>query len=192
MLFRRLSIYVFIIVSLFGALGCHEGGEEGLPPEVTLEGGRIFRTELGSDVTIAPSFAHLTDNAVIRWMLDEQWVGDGETYTFKAEESGVYYLSVEVTTEFGKAYLEVRIDVAPPTPPEPPKPPVDSARVSFERSEYHVSLGRTIRLLPPATGRSSSRVQIRSIGSKPRPRDVSPWISVWNSTDRPSSTIRLR
>ena len=75
MLFRRLSIYVFIIVSLFGALGCHEGGEEGLPPEVTLEGGRIFRTELGSDVTIAPSFAHLTDNAVIRWMLDEQWVG---------------------------------------------------------------------------------------------------------------------
>lgn len=148
MTFRRLHIYVFIIVSLFGALGCHEGGEEGSPPEVALEGDRIFRTELGSDVTIAPSFAHLTDKAVIRWFLDDKEVGHGASYTFTADTPGIYYLTVDVTTEFGNAFLEVRIEVAAPAPPEPPKPPVDSARVSFERSEYHVSLGRTIRLLP--------------------------------------------
>ena len=145
---RRLSIYVFIIVSLFGALGCHEGGEEGLPPEVALSGDRIIPIELGGNVTIAPSFSHLTEAAVIRWLLDGQVVGGDRTYTFSSDTPGVYYLTVEVTTEYGTAFLEVRIDVAAPTPPEPPKPPVDSARVSFERSEYHVAQGRTIRLMP--------------------------------------------
>lgn len=149
MYFRRLSNYVFIIVLLFGALGCHQGGGEGLPPEVALQGDRIFRLELGSDLTIAPSFSHLTQQATIRWILDDQVVGSGETYTFTADRAGVYYLTVEVATAFGTAFLEMRIDVVDVTPgPEPPLQPVDSARVSFERSEFHVALGRTIRLLP--------------------------------------------
>jgi len=117
---------------------------------VALEGGRIFQTELGSSVTIAPSFSHLTDKAVIRWILDGRVVGNDLTYTFPADAVGIYYLTVEVTTEFGTDFLEMRIDVAAvtPEPPQPPEPPVDSTRVCFERSEYHVSQGRTIRLLP--------------------------------------------
>ena len=149
MLFRRLSNYVFIIVLLFGAFGCHQGGEEGLPPEVALQGDRIFRLELGSDLTIAPSFFHLTQQTTIRWILDDQTVGSAETYTFTADQAGVHYLTVEGTTGFVTAFLEVSIEVLDNTPgPEPPQPPADSARVSFERSEYHVALGRTIRLLP--------------------------------------------
>lgn len=146
--FRRLSLYVFIIVWLFGAGSCHQGGEEGLPPEVALSGDRIFRTELGCDVTIAPSFSYLTERAVIRWILDGRVVGNGQTYTFSSDTPGVYYITIEVTTEFGSDFLEIRIDVAAAPPVDPPKPPVDSAHVSFERSEYHVAQGRTIRLLP--------------------------------------------
>ena len=148
MLSRRLFHYVFIIVSLFGAFGCHEGGGEGLPPEVALSGDRIYRIELGESVSFAPSFSHLTDDAVIRWILDDQLVGSSPTYTFSSETSGVYYLTVEVTTEFGSDRIEIRIDVAAAPPVDPPKPPVDSAHVCFERSEYHVAQGRTIRLLP--------------------------------------------
>ena len=150
MISRRLPFYVFIIVSLFGASGCHPGGEEGSPPEVALSGDRIFQVELGGNVTIAPSFANLTEQTVIRWLLGDQLVGSQQSYTFLAEAPGVYYLTVEVTTEFGTAFLEMRIDVfATPEPePEPPVPPADSVGVSFERSEYHVAVGRTIRLLP--------------------------------------------
>lgn len=150
MLSRRLSIYVSIIVLLFGALGCHQGGEEGLPPEVALSGDRIFQLELGSSVTIAPSFSHLTEKAIVRWILDDTVVGHAQNFTFFADAVGVHYLTVEVTTAFGTAFLEMRIEVMDPgpEPPVPPTPAADSVKVVFERSEYHVALGRTIRLLP--------------------------------------------
>lgn len=116
MLSRRLSIYVSIIVLLFGALGCHQGGEEGLPPEVALSGDRIFQLELGSSVTIAPSFSHLTEKAIVRWILDDTVVGHAQSFTFFADAVGVHYLTVEVTTAFGTAFLEMRIDVTDPGP----------------------------------------------------------------------------
>ncbi len=149
MLFRRLSIFVLIIVSLFGAWGCHEGGEEGLPPIVALSGGKVFPVKLGESCTVSPSFEHLTDQAVIRWLVNGETVGTGETFTFTPDAPGVYYITVEVTTEWGRDFLEIRFDVYDDTPPpEPPMPPVDSVDITFERSEYHVALGRAIRLLP--------------------------------------------
>ena len=148
---RRLSILVLIIVSLFGAFGCHEGGEEGLPPIVAISGGKIFRTELGGSVLIAPSFDNLTESAVISWIMDGKVVGHGTTFEFSADQAGVYYLTVEVTTEFGSDFVEVRIDVVrpeDPLPPTPPPTPAESPEISFERSEFHVSQGRSIRLKP--------------------------------------------
>lgn len=146
---RRRSIFVLLIVSLFGASGCHEGGETGLPPVVTLSGDKIFPVRLGEIVTISPSFSNLTGEAVIRWSLGGKAVGNGTSYTFSGDSVGVFYLSVEVTTQWGSDFLEVRLDVYDDTPPpEPPVPPADSARVVFERREFHVSQGRTLRLLP--------------------------------------------
>ena len=152
MFFRRLPIFVLIIVSLFGASGCNEGAKEGLPPVVSLSGDRIFRIGLGESLTLSPSFAYLTDQTRIRWILHDAVVGTENQYTFSSPLPGVFYLTVEVSTEWGTDFLEVRIDVydKTPAPPDtiPALPPADSLRVSFECSQYHVSQGRTIRLLP--------------------------------------------
>ena len=148
MYLHRLTISVLIIVSLFGAFGCHEGGKEGLPPEVALSGGHILRTELGGSVLIAPSFANLTDNAAISWFLNDKVVGHSENYRFTAEKPGVYYITVEIKTEYGTAFLEIRIDVPAPEPEPVPPLPAETEKVSFERHEFHVAQGRTIRLLP--------------------------------------------
>lgn len=158
---RRLSLYVFIIVSLFGASGCPQGVEEGLPPAVTLPDGNILSVELGESLTISPGFDNLTPSAQIRWLRNGAVIGNGPTFTFPGETVGVYYLTVQVTTEFGKDAKEMRIHVVQPqTPPEPPEPTPPDTSVTpvtptapvplfvFDQAEFHVSVGRAIRLLP--------------------------------------------
>ena len=149
---RRLSIYVLIIVSLFGACGCPQGVEEGLPPAVTLPDGKILTVECGDSLTLSPVFANLTPDAAIRWLRDGQEVGTGPVFTFRADAVGVYYLTVEVTTEYGKDFQEIRIDVwqqvQPPAPPDTVPTPATRAAYLFEQTRYNVSQGRSIRLLP--------------------------------------------
>ena len=151
---RRVTLFVLLIASLIVATGCpQEPEEEGQPPVVTLPGGNIYQLAPGDSLTLSPGFEHLTESAVIRWIRNGKVVGGDPVYVFTADTPGVYYLTVEVTTEYGKDFLEVRIEVAAPDPgpgPEPTPPPVpaESDSVSFERQEYHVAVGRTLRLLP--------------------------------------------
>ena len=152
---RRAPLLVLLILSLFGATGCPQGEEEGLPPVVSLPDGKIYSVELGQSITLAPVFDYLTETTTITWLRNRIAVGTGATFTFTPEEAGVYYFTVEAVNKFGRGFAEVRIDAYRPTPPDPPDPPIppeppvaDTIRVTFERSEYHVSQGRTIRLLP--------------------------------------------
>ena len=147
----RFFVFVLMIASLFASAACEEEVKEGDAPVVTLSGGRIFRLAPGESVTLSPVFENLTERTSIRWMLDDSLVGTEQTYTFSAPAPGVYYLRVEVTTEWGSDALEIRFDVYDDTPAPPdtlPAPPADLVRVSFERREFHVAQGRTIRLLP--------------------------------------------
>ena len=153
---RRSHILFLIIVSLLGATGCPQEPEpEGQPPVITLPDGKIYSVELGESLTLSPRFTGLTDKSTITWLCNDQVVGTGASFTFTPDSTGVYYFTVEAVNEFGKAFAEVRIEVGNPEPPEPPEPPTppeppatDTVRITFERSEYHVSQGRTIRLLP--------------------------------------------
>ena len=165
---RRLSIYVLLIVSLFGASGCPQGADEGLPPVITLPDSNSYSVERGESLTLSPVFANLTPTARIQWLRNGQVVGSGTSFIFQGEEVGVFYFTVEVTTEYGKAAKEIRINVRqeeqPPTPPGPPEPPdppgptptppdstlspVLQAAYLFEQKQYNVSQGRSIRLQP--------------------------------------------
>ena len=148
---RRVTLYVLLIASLIGATGCPQVPEEGEPPVITLPGGHVYQLAPGDSLTLSPGVEHLTDGAVIRWIQDDRVVGGDPSFVFTTDTPGVYYLTVEVMTEYGKAFLEVRIEVAAPEPgpgPEPPPQPVEPVRCVFERAEYHVAVGRTIRLLP--------------------------------------------
>jgi len=114
--------------------------------------------ELGESLTLSPAFDNLTPQAQIRWLRNGQVVGNGTSFTFQSEAVGVFYLTVEVTTEFGNDAKEIRINVwkeeEPPQPPTPPTPPdtVPSPSLEtaylFEQTQYNVAQGRSIRLLP--------------------------------------------
>ena len=138
-------------MSLIGATGCPQGEEEGLPPAVTLPDGKIYSLELGESLTLAPVFENLTEDATITWLSDGKTVGSGATFSFTPSDIGVYYFTVEAVNAFGKGFAEVRIDVwkqePEPTPPEP-VPETEVPLFTFDQAEFHVSLGRTIRLLP--------------------------------------------
>ena len=154
---RRFSLYVFLTAVLFGATGCPQGVDEGLPPVVTLPEGKIYQMDLGENLTLAPVFENLTEASAIRWLSDGKVVGTDATFTFTPAETGVYYFTIEALNEYGRGFLEVRIDVREPEPepqPEPGPTPPDTIPASpaplfvFDQAEFHVSTGRTIRLLP--------------------------------------------
>jgi len=151
---RRLSLYLLLLVSLFGATGCPQEPEEGFPPVITLPDGKIYSVELGESITLSPVFDRLTETTTITWLSNGKPVGAGKTFTFTPEKTGVFYFTVEAVNEFGKGFAEVRIDVWKKEEPEPPGPtppeptPTEAALFIFEQVEYHVAVGRTIRLLP--------------------------------------------
>ena len=150
---RRIARYVFLIAAYLTVAGCPQGVDEGLPPVVTLPDGKIFSLQLGESLTLTPVYENLTESATFCWLHDGVGVGTDASYTFVPTSVGVYYLTIEVATEYGKAFLEMRIDVWEEKP-EPPPPPPDTIPVTdrklftFDQVEYHVSVGRTIRLLP--------------------------------------------
>lgn len=150
---RRTHLIAILILSLFGATGCPQGEEKGLPPVITLPDGKIYSVELGESITLAPGFEHLTETSSITWLSDGKAVGSGASFTFTPDETGVYYFTVEAVNEFGKAFAEVRIDVRKQDTPPAPQPPdtipvVKVPLFTFDQTEYHVSVGRAIRLLP--------------------------------------------
>ena len=139
-----------MIVSLFGATGCPQGVDEGLPPAITLPDGKVYAVELGESLTISPVFENLTEGATVTWLHDGEVAGIGTSFTFTPVEAGVYYFTIVATNAYGEAFAELRIDVRKQPEPEPqpqPQPP-ENLRCVFEQAEYHVAVGRTIRLLP--------------------------------------------
>ena len=133
--------------------------DEGLPPVVTLPEGKIYQMDLGDSLTLAPVFENLTEASAIHWLSDGKVVGTDATFTITPAETGVYYFTIEALNEYGRGFLEVRIDVREPEPepqpePEPGPTPPDTIPASpaplfvFDQAEFHVSTGRTIRLLP--------------------------------------------
>lgn len=152
---NRISRFVFLIVALFAATGCPQGVDEGLPPVITMPGGKIYELELGNSIELTPVFENLTPGSRISWLRDGKVVGTDSTFIFTPDEAGVYYFTVEAVNEFGTAFLEVRIDVRKKEPePEPEPAPPDTVPVTrprlftFDQDEFHVATGRSIRLLP--------------------------------------------
>ena len=148
---RRVSLCILLALSLFAATGCpQELEEEGQAPVITLPDGIIYSLELGESLVLSPGFAFLDDLSTVRWLSNGAVVGTGPSFTFTPSETGVYYITVEAVNPYGQAFLEVRVNVwqQAPQPPMPQPPEPDNPLFVFDQTEYHVTLGRTIRLLP--------------------------------------------
>ena len=69
-----------------------------------------YSVKRGREITISPRYEHVV-GAIYSWSIDGKIVGSEPDYTFRSEEAGSWYLTVEAATRYGVARDEVRIDV---------------------------------------------------------------------------------
>ena len=82
-----------------------------LAPAITIDSETSsYTVKRGRAITLSPTYEHV-DGALYTWSLDGKVVGSDPDYTFRAEETGSYYLTIEAATRYGVAREEVRIDV---------------------------------------------------------------------------------
>lgn len=113
----------------------------GPKPVITLDNpDGIYPVKVGKSVTIAPTVEH-AEGAVYAWILDDEPAGSGPTFTFTAEQAGVYFLIFRVETPNGKAEEELRIEV------NRLQPPVISFPVGEDKT-MEVEIGRETVIAP--------------------------------------------
>lgn len=89
----------------------------GPKPVITLDNpDGIYPVKVGKSVTIAPTVEH-AEGAVYAWILDDKPAGSGPTFTFTAEQAGIYFLDFRVETRNGAAETDLRIEVHNLLPP---------------------------------------------------------------------------
>lgn len=111
-----------------------------VPPTISLtvpKGG--FAILQGQELPLKPLVAN-NNEATYEWKMGTETVATTHDYTFMSQEPGTYHLSLATTNEDGSDFME--FDVQVKTPADMP------FSWLFEGSVYHVSQGRTIRLLP--------------------------------------------
>lgn len=113
----------------------------GPKPVITLDNpDGIYPVKVGKSVTIAPTVEH-AEGAVYAWILDDKPAGSGPTFTFTAEQAGVYFLIFRVETPNGTAEEELRIEV------NRLQPPVISFPVGEDKT-MEVEIGRETVIAP--------------------------------------------
>lgn len=116
-----------------------------LYPAVTLPS--EMQTSVGETLSIEPAVNN-GDGAEYQWTLDDKKVGTQPTYTFKAEEEGMYRLRLTVKNEDGQASATMNIRVFPRK----------QMTVAFQQEKMEVFRGRMICLAPQVLNISSDKI----------------------------------
>jgi len=110
-------------------------------PTVSIPGAEEGFTILtDSDLVLKPSVAQVSIPVSYSWSVDGREVSTERDYTFRSAEAGTYALRFAASNEDGTDTVEFSVRVA--APEDMP------FGWTFERTEYNVSAGRTIRLMP--------------------------------------------
>ena len=87
--------------------------EENSPvaPVITLDSETgIYTVKSGRELTISPVYEH-ADKALYVWSVDGKIVGDEPSLVFREEKVGEVYVQLSVSTRYGTATEELRVDV---------------------------------------------------------------------------------
>lgn len=80
-------------------------------PEISLDSPTgVYTVKAGRELTISPTYAHAED-ARYTWTIDGSVVGEGPSLRFREERVGTVYVQLTVTTRYGTAGEELRIEV---------------------------------------------------------------------------------
>jgi len=101
-----------MLAMLLGMLSCHDDDDfKQEVPKITLDSETaIYTVKTGKTITIAPAFENAGD-AVYAWKMDGKIIGTSSQLEFKGEETGDYYLSLQVINGAGEAYVELKVSV---------------------------------------------------------------------------------
>ena len=110
-------------------------------PVISLAGAENGFTILtDSDLNLSPSVAETSVPTTYAWSVNGSAVSAEKDYTFRSADAGEYTLKFVTGNEDGEDSIEFSVKVC--TPEEMP------FGWTFEQTEYNMSSGRTIRLLP--------------------------------------------
>ena len=108
-------LFFLIVVLVMISCNKNEFITTELPPEIILPNNSgVFTTKVNRPITITPSYNHVED-AFYLWSVENY---DGyiqsvtePSFTFSTDREGSYYVHLGVTTDYGSAQEEMRIDV---------------------------------------------------------------------------------
>lgn len=85
--------------------------EEFYAPKIILDSETgVYTVKHGREIVIAPEYEHAED-ATFSWTMDGEVISISPSLSFMQEESGEYFITLVVTTEYGSDEEEIRVDV---------------------------------------------------------------------------------
>ena len=102
------KLLLLIFVAVFTACNINE---EFFAPKIILDSETgIYTVKYGRELVIAPEYEHAED-ATFCWTMDGEVISTSPSLSFMKEEAGEYYITIEVSTEYGSDEEEIRVDV---------------------------------------------------------------------------------
>lgn len=91
---------------------------EPAPPVISLPiAGDVLTIKVGTDYVLSPEVSNSQlDDFTIRWFVDDRFVGDGMTYTFRATETGDFALRIEAKNSDGQDTRRITVHVVDQLP----------------------------------------------------------------------------
>lgn len=149
---RRICSILTVFAALSVAVSCNWNevidDVRQMPPEILLDNSSaVYSVTAGDMLTVSPSYKYVT-GASYAWTLDGQLISSEPVLHYSDTVAHTVYIKITVTTEYGSASDEIRVDVKA-LPPEPdPEPEPDDDSWVFPQTVFNVSLGRSILLTP--------------------------------------------
>lgn len=110
---KKLSYTLFAALLLLGACNMDGQIEEELPmkPEIVLDNDGVYNVKVGREVVIAPQYRY-AEGAGYVWSIGGRIVGEEPSLRFTAGSAGRTFIALEVSTRYGTAREELRVDAA--------------------------------------------------------------------------------
>lgn len=118
---RSLRLFTVLGLSLLLFASCNRDGVitdgDGPKPVIELDSETgIYSVKTGRELVIAPEYKH-AEGATFLWTIDDAPVATGASFNKTWTESGDVFITLKVTTSFGNASEELKVEVMDLAPP---------------------------------------------------------------------------
>ncbi len=161
---RISKLFLWMLIIPWALASCNKDDvitEEDRMPVIELDSPTgAYTVKTGRELLIQPSYS-CVENALYVWTIDGKIVGDAPEYLFSSEELGEVFIKLDVSTRYGTASEEMRVDVVDLEIP--------TIGFAVEEGGYKILVGHELVLKPtvaecsiPTTFKWSVNGEVRS------------------------------